>query len=66
MDLYIVAKRICAKTNQPCFALQAEASVILLAVQQAKAENWDEIIFEGDAKAYFDPFFAPLDWVSSI
>ncbi|KAL0003162.1 hypothetical protein SO802_016943, partial [Lithocarpus litseifolius] len=44
-----------AKLHTTCSPLLAEASAILWAVQLARTENWNYIIFEGDAKACFDP-----------
>lgn len=62
------------KVTYNCLLLKAELnwqveaykkSSILWVVQFAKSENWDHVIFEGDAKVCFDPLSFPLwspDW----
>ena len=48
-----------------CSPIQAEASAILWAVELAAKEHWDCVIFEGDAKACYNPLSSNItpDWV---
>lgn len=54
--------KVWAKLHTTCSLFLVEASAILWAVQLARTENWNYIIFEGDAKAalILSPLLNPL------
>ena len=47
--------KVWTKLLHLCSPIQVEASAILWAVELAAKEHWDCVIFEGDAKACYDP-----------
>ena len=53
-----------------CSPLQAEVAALQWAVELASCEHWQQLIFEGEAKACFDVLSSstpPLDWsISTI
>ena len=62
--------KVWAKIHDLCSPTQAEAAAIMWALSLAAAENWCNIIVEGDSKICFDALSKaeePSDWfVSSI